>query len=103
MNVERPLTCVIQGSYFYQNGGTSDYTYGQEDAIELAQTTPDDAIANADNYEVSLPFFLPSIKLSESKKCTDFDIVILSTSRKTTPFSPNTSHPIGFHVYAAVL
>ena len=48
---------MIQGSYFYQNGGTSDYTYGQEDAIELAQTTPDDAIANADNYEVSLPFF----------------------------------------------
>ncbi|KAI0785485.1 peptidyl-Lys metalloendopeptidase [Irpex lacteus] len=44
-------TLVHVGSYFYENGGTLDYTYGQEDAIELAQSTPDDAVQNADNYE----------------------------------------------------
>ncbi|KAI0094340.1 deuterolysin M35 metalloprotease [Irpex rosettiformis] len=44
-------TLVHVGSYFYQNGGTIDYTYGQEAAIELAQTTPDEAVQNADNYE----------------------------------------------------
>ncbi|KAI0697605.1 peptidyl-Lys metalloendopeptidase [Cytidiella melzeri] len=44
-------TLVEVGSYFYQNGGTLDYTYGQEAAIELAQSDPQDAINNADNYE----------------------------------------------------
>jgi hypothetical protein len=43
----------LKGSYFYQNGGTQDVTYGQEAAISLAQSDPDSAITNADNYEVS--------------------------------------------------
>jgi len=44
-------TIVHEMSHFSDIGGTQDYVYGAEGAEDLASTSPDKAIKNADNYE----------------------------------------------------
>jgi peptidyl-Lys metalloendopeptidase len=44
-------TLVHEMSHFYVVASTDDYVYGESGAKSLAITNPDQAIANADNYE----------------------------------------------------
>ncbi|CAE6414182.1 unnamed protein product [Rhizoctonia solani] len=47
----RAGTIVHEQSHFVVNGGTDDHVYGSVSAHLLAQSNPDQAIDNADNYE----------------------------------------------------
>lgn len=42
---------IHEASHFKDNGGTDDHEYGCEDSCELAETDPEKAKDNADNYE----------------------------------------------------
>lgn len=44
-------TLIHEASHFYVNGGTDDYVYGQSGAMNLASSTPNNAVMNADNHE----------------------------------------------------
>jgi len=44
-------TLVHEASHFIQNGGTLDFVYGQENAMQLARYQPDQAVMNADSHE----------------------------------------------------
>jgi len=46
-----PGVIVHEASHFTVVGGTQDYAYGTTAAKNLATSTPDRAVANADNYE----------------------------------------------------
>jgi len=47
----RAGTLIHESSHFTDIAGTEDYVYGQAGAKDLAQTNPDEAVANADSYE----------------------------------------------------
>ncbi|KAI1786570.1 metalloprotease, partial [Ganoderma leucocontextum] len=47
----RAGTLIHEASHFTVNGGTQDYVYGQTAAKSLAQSTPSEAVFNADNHE----------------------------------------------------
>ncbi|KAG8721299.1 hypothetical protein FRC09_008102 [Ceratobasidium sp. 395] len=47
----RAGTIVRENSHFTDNGGTKDITYGEENCQELAQSSPEDAVMNADSHE----------------------------------------------------
>ncbi len=44
-------TLVHEMSHFYVTASTDDYVYGQAAALNLAATSPDKAVDNADNHE----------------------------------------------------
>ncbi|CAE7144933.1 unnamed protein product [Rhizoctonia solani] len=44
-------TLIHEQSHFTVNGGTRDYTYGQDQCRDLAKRYPDKAVNNADNHE----------------------------------------------------
>jgi peptidyl-Lys metalloendopeptidase len=47
----RAGTLIHEMSHFYVVASTDDYVYGETGAKELALTSPDEAIFNADNHE----------------------------------------------------
>jgi len=47
----RAGTIIHESSHFTNNGGTSDYAYGQTAAMQLAISNPSQAIFNADSHE----------------------------------------------------
>lgn len=44
-------TLIHESTHFTVNGGSDDHVYGTEGARELAESDPDEAVTNADNYE----------------------------------------------------
>ncbi len=47
----RLTATILQAPHFTVNGGTQDYVYRQSKARSLAQSSPEQAIFNADNHE----------------------------------------------------
>ncbi|WP_157288584.1 M35 family metallo-endopeptidase [Uliginosibacterium gangwonense] len=44
-------TLIHESSHFFINGGTEDYVYGLQEGKDLAISSPDNAVQNADNVE----------------------------------------------------
>ena len=68
----RAGTLIHELSHFEIVAGTDDHVYGQSEARELAKTSPDQAIDNADNYE----FFAentPYIEMENDSHTSRFD------------------------------
>jgi hypothetical protein len=49
---EMALVLVHEESHFLANGGADDFEYGPEDCEELAEDYPEEAVRNADSYEL---------------------------------------------------
>jgi len=95
----RSGTLIHEVSHFLVVAGTDDHVYGQDEAKQLAKTSPDKAINNADNYE----FFAentPYIKMEEgSSSSNPFDN---ARQVSTFPFSDTISSGGETNIYKLI-